>query len=157
MASHPPVPSRHQLDQAESPIVPPQDSEPVSTDKIEPTTLDTASLDPPLIQPPPARRSQVQTPEPRPSLDFTNGHKSNTERSPSTPGHLAPFDWDEFESRYLQALAEANHQEQKLLEEFNRLVQYFNVWASAGSVHDNERGVKRSVALTLINAGDSDA
>ena len=51
-----------------------------------------------------------------------NGHKDNTERSPSTPGHLAPFDWDEFESRYEQALAGANNQEQELLEEFDRLV-----------------------------------
>jgi hypothetical protein len=100
------------------------------------------ALDPP-IQQPPSHRPQVRTPEPRLSQDRISGHRDTAETSPSTPGHLAPFDWDEFESRYEQALAEANHQEQELLEEFDRLVKYFNVWASAGSVHDNERGVKR--------------
>ncbi|KAK1767185.1 hypothetical protein QBC33DRAFT_559309 [Phialemonium atrogriseum] len=150
MASHSPrstvspsKQSRPQPDHPESPIVPPQDSEPVGTNKIEPATLDTTGLDPPIQQQPLSRRAQVKTPEPQPSLDCMNGHKDNTERSPSTPGHLAPFDWDEFESRYEQALAGANNQEQELLEEFDRLVKYFNVWASAGSVHDNERGVKR--------------
>ena len=51
-----------------------------------------------------------------------NGYKAHTDGSPSTPGHLAPFDWEEFEGRYDQALAEANNQEKELLEEFERLV-----------------------------------
>jgi glycyl-tRNA synthetase alpha subunit len=89
-----------------------------------------------------------------------NGQKDAGERSPSTPGHLAPFDWDEFEARYEEALADADRQEQELLKEFEDLVkvstvqtpgsrhvltasQFFNVWASAASVHDTERGVKR--------------
>lgn len=69
-----------------------------------------------------ASRAQVKTPEPKTSNDRMNGHKDNTAPSPSTPGHLAPFDWDEFEGRYEQALAEANNEEKELLEEFDRLV-----------------------------------
>ncbi|KAK0733587.1 hypothetical protein B0T26DRAFT_736499 [Lasiosphaeria miniovina] len=89
------------------------------------------------------RRPQVKTPEPRGSKERMNGHREISERSPSTPGHLAPFDWEEFESRYEEALADSGHQEQELLEEFEALIKYFNVWASAASVHDSERGVKR--------------
>lgn len=107
-------------------------------------------------------RAQVKTPELRHSKETLNGHKEGVERSPSTPGHLAPFDWDEFEARYEEALAEADRNEQDLLREFEDLVkvsrlrkmawgrgvlltasQFFNVWASAASVHDTERGVKR--------------
>lgn len=89
-------------------------------------------------------RPQVQTPEPRNSKERLGGHKTLlTERSPSTPGHLPPFDWDEFEARYEEALGDSNRHEQELLEEFDLLVKYFNVWASAASVHDTERGVKR--------------
>jgi uncharacterized protein YeaO (DUF488 family) len=51
-----------------------------------------------------------------------NGHKDAAERSPSTPGHLAPFDWDEFEARYEEALADADREEQELLKEFEDLV-----------------------------------
>ena len=90
-------------------------------------------------------RGQVKTPEPRGSKERINGQKDMAERSPSTPGHLPSFDWDEFEARYEEALANANGQEQKLLEEFEELIKYFNVWAAAASVHDTERGIKRYV------------
>ncbi|SPQ18820.1 937812af-434c-4b46-a050-150a1aa9d66f [Thermothielavioides terrestris] len=88
-------------------------------------------------------RTQVKTPELRHSNERMNGQKESAERSPSTPGHLAPFDWDEFEARYEEALADADRNEQELLKEFEELVKFFNVWASAASVHDTERGVKR--------------
>ncbi|KAM7202410.1 hypothetical protein V8F33_002818 [Rhypophila sp. PSN 637] len=90
-------------------------------------------------------RTQVKTPEPRNSKERLGSQKTilTTERSPSTPGHLPPFDWDEFEARYEEALGDSNRHEQELLEEFDLLVKYFNVWASAASVHDTERGVKR--------------
>jgi len=84
-----------------------------------------ASLPPKLPQPlQPLNRGMVQTPEPRTSKERLNGQNKEFggERSPSTPGHLAPFDWDEFETRYAEALSEANDQEQELLEEFERLV-----------------------------------
>ncbi|EGS18019.1 uncharacterized protein CTHT_0060330 [Thermochaetoides thermophila DSM 1495] len=93
-------------------------------------------------------RLQVTTPEPHSNNNNNNNNgskrtNSQTEKSPSTPGHLAPFDWDEFEARYEEALAAADRDEQELLREFDDLVKFFNVWASAASVHDTERGVKR--------------
>ncbi|CAK7272948.1 hypothetical protein SEPCBS119000_005394 [Sporothrix epigloea] len=63
--------------------------------------------------------------------------------SPGTPGHIPPFDWESFEARYEQALMDMNSEEKELLQEFDRLVKYFNVWASAGSAHDDQRAVKR--------------
>lgn len=64
--------------------------------------------------------------------------------TPGSPGgHLNSFDWDDLEARFEKALASANENEQALLEEFEALVKYFNVWASTASAHDNERAAKR--------------
>lgn len=81
--------------------------------------------------------------------------------TPSTPGHLAPFDWDDFEARYEKALQEADAVERDTLIEAEQLskvipvffvawcscstcpLQYFQAWASAASAHDDERAVKR--------------
>ncbi|KAI8965440.1 hypothetical protein F5Y11DRAFT_344600 [Daldinia sp. FL1419] len=81
------------------------------------------------------QRQQTRTPEPQ---------KRRSNRSEmQSPGHLVAFDWEDFEDRYEKALQEADEQEKQLLEEFDALVKYFNVWASASSVHDNERAIKR--------------
>jgi hypothetical protein len=40
----------------------------------------------------------------------------------TSPGHLAPFDWEDFEDRYEKALQEADENEKHMLEEFERLV-----------------------------------
>ncbi|KAI1413982.1 hypothetical protein F5Y13DRAFT_159492 [Hypoxylon sp. FL1857] len=81
------------------------------------------------------RQRQTRTPEPQ---------KRRSDRSEmQSPGHLAAFDWDDFGDRYEKALQEADEHEKQLLEEFDNLVKYFNVWASASSAHDNERAVKR--------------
>lgn len=102
------------------------------------------------------------TPEPRPEQLATDNPTSQT--SPSTPGLLPPFDWEDFQDRYEKALADADKEERAVLKEFERLskvssnvlatsaiykrltlpsLQYFNVWASSASAHDNERAVKR--------------
>lgn len=63
---------------------------------------------------------------------------------PDSPiGNLSAFDWEYLEARFEKALADANDTEQGLMEEFERLIKYFNVWASAASAHDNERAAKR--------------
>lgn len=77
------------------------------------------------IDPHAPRRAQVKTPEPTTSNGRTNGHNDQAGRSPGTPGHLAPFDWEDFESRYEQALLEADDNEKELLEEFDRLIQVY--------------------------------
>lgn len=90
---------------------------------------------------PQASRPQVKTPEPQTG----NG---NTGRGPpeallASPGRIPDFDWEEFRVQYEQALAQADEKEQALLRQFDGLVKYFNVWASAATAHDNERAVKR--------------
>ena len=75
-------------------------------------------------------RPQLRTPEPNQFKELTNGQKEAAERSPSTPGHLAPFDWDEFEARYEVALADADRNEQELLKEFEELVKASSISSS---------------------------
>lgn len=100
-------------------------------------------------------RSHDKTPEP----SGVEQQAANSDTS-STPGVLAPFDWENFEIRYEQALEEADEQERQALEEANVLskasivcisftialltgMKYFKVWASAASSHDDERAAKR--------------
>jgi len=128
-------------DKTESPILPPQQLK--STDAVRPPSpekMEEVHLPQPKTQ---ASRTQVKTPEPRNPKERIGNQKDFAERSPSTPGHLAPFDWDDFEARYQQALTEADEEEKALLIEFHSLVKYFAVWTSAASSHDTERAAKR--------------
>ncbi|KAI1328874.1 hypothetical protein F5Y16DRAFT_367526 [Xylariaceae sp. FL0255] len=80
----------------------------------------------------------------RPGAQTPETQKRRSDRSVMTsPGHLNPFNWDDFNERYEKALQEADANEKQMLEEFERLVKYFNIWASASSSHDTERAVKR--------------
>ncbi|KAK3330169.1 hypothetical protein B0H66DRAFT_527537 [Apodospora peruviana] len=133
-------------DKSESPILPPQypeHSEQPQAQSIKSTDIGIMAEAREFHPKPQGSRTQVRTPEPRNSKERINGHKELAERSPSTPGHLAPFDWDDFEARYEEALSNADRDEQELLQEFDQLVKYFHVWASAASVHDTDRAVKR--------------
>lgn len=108
----------------ESPILPVSQVEAIQNNPSKPVLPDIIMADAQnsTFPRPRASRSQVRTPEPRASKERLNGHRDASERSPSTPGHLAPFDWDEFEARYEEALADADRQEQELLKEFEDLV-----------------------------------
>jgi hypothetical protein len=64
------------------------------------------------------QRQQTRTPEPK----KRQSQRVSVQPSPSTPGRLAPFDWDDFEARYQRALTDADQQETELLEEFEQLV-----------------------------------
>lgn len=71
---------------------------------------------------------------------------------PDSPtGNLNAFDWEDLEARFEKALADANKTEQGLMDEFERLIKYFNAWASAASAHDNERAAKRCGKFQLLN------
>ena len=59
--------------------------------------------------------SDTKTPEPRIDQLAAN---TNT---PSTPGVLAPFDWDDFEARYEKALFDADENEREILKEAENL------------------------------------
>ncbi|KFA65738.1 hypothetical protein S40285_04891 [Stachybotrys chlorohalonatus IBT 40285] len=78
-----------------------------------------------------------RTPEPLP------GQQSQNATTPSTPGTLLPFDWEDFEARYEKALQEADENERGILREAESLAKYFQAWASAASAHDDERAIKR--------------
>jgi hypothetical protein len=64
------------------------------------------------------RRHQTRTPEPQ----QRRSQRVEVQPSPSTPGRLAPFDWDDFENRYHKALADADQEENELLDDFEQLV-----------------------------------
>ncbi|ROW07797.1 hypothetical protein VMCG_03585 [Cytospora schulzeri] len=69
--------------------------------------------------------------------------RSSTPDTPGTVRTIPSFDWDDLEGRFEKALADVNGHEEDLMAEFEALVKYFNVWASAASAHDNERAAKR--------------
>ncbi|EAQ92615.1 hypothetical protein CHGG_00850 [Chaetomium globosum CBS 148.51] len=106
----------------ESPILPVPQAEITRNNPLKPVFPDTMADAQTAFSKHQGNRPQVKTPEPRQSRDRLNGHKDPGERSPSTPGHLAPFDWDEFEARYEEALANADRDEQELVREFEELV-----------------------------------
>lgn len=59
------------------------------------------------------KRPQTEKRTPEPQAD----QQSAESDTPSTPGHLAPFDWDDFEARYEKALREADEHEREILKE----------------------------------------
>lgn len=65
------------------------------------------------------RRQAPITPEPRPEQLAMNNHAAQA--TPSTPGVLSPFDWEDFQSRYEKALADADEEELAVLKDFERL------------------------------------
>lgn len=106
------------------------------------------------------RFSHAKTPD-------LSAESQNGRLTPNPPAVLGPFDWDDFEARYEKALMDADEQERDILKEAESLakvrhaasclchlstcytkisqpfVQYFQVWSSAASAHDDERAVKR--------------
>ncbi|KAI0015614.1 hypothetical protein F4780DRAFT_763324 [Xylariomycetidae sp. FL0641] len=103
------------------------------TVRLQPLDVDSNRM--PAVSYGQERQRRARTPEPQ---------KRTSNRSDlQSPGHLAPFDWEDFEDRYEKALQAADADEKQLLEEFDNLIKYFNAWASASSSHDNERAVKR--------------
>ena len=112
----------------ESPILPFAQTEAIRNSPPKPVLPDIIMADAQTALPKPqGTRLQVKTPEPRNSKERINGLKEAAERSPSTPGHLAPFDWDEFEAHYEEAFAAADREEQELLKEFEDLVKVSQV------------------------------
>lgn len=109
------------------------------------------------------RPAHSKTPEPNRVIKIghqTNGHMNghnhaaaaaiahaphlvpNRSDSPGSP-IMASFDWEDLETRFEKAMDDAREKEQGLMDEFGKLIKYFNVWASSASAHDNERAAKR--------------
>ncbi|KAL2201807.1 hypothetical protein CC79DRAFT_185612 [Sarocladium strictum] len=76
-------------------------------------------------------------------FDMLMSQRQNGRDTPSTTSQLPDFDWEDFEARYERALEDADEHEGEILKEAESLSKYFRAWASAASVQDNERAVKR--------------
>ncbi|KAI9737671.1 MAG: hypothetical protein M1818_005675 [Claussenomyces sp. TS43310] len=62
---------------------------------------------------------------------------------PSNPEELQPFDWIDFEERYLEAMRAADENEAQKLEQFDEIVKFFGEWVKGPSKHDGDRATKR--------------
>ncbi|KAM3419612.1 hypothetical protein BST61_g2950 [Cercospora zeina] len=61
------------------------------------------------------------------------------------------FDWGGLVYDYHQKIADMEQQEGQIMEEFNRLLDFFQVWAVMGSRKDADRGFKRiKTQMTLV-------
>lgn len=79
------------------------------------TETDTKEEDVAMPDSPNHPHSETKTPEPK----FDQAAPSSN--TPSTPGILAPFDWDDFEARYEKALHDADEHEREILREAENL------------------------------------
>ncbi|KAF7549304.1 hypothetical protein G7Z17_g6478 [Cylindrodendrum hubeiense] len=91
------------------------------------------------IMPDSQKQSRPDARTPEPGLD----HQPASSDTPSTPGTLTSFDWEDFEVRYEKALRDADENEEEILKQAGALSKYFKVWAAAASAHDDERAAKR--------------
>ncbi|KAH7156331.1 hypothetical protein EDB81DRAFT_880654 [Dactylonectria macrodidyma] len=91
------------------------------------------------IMPDPQKQSHTGSKTPEPGVEQQPADSD----TPSTPGTLTAFDWEDFETRYEKALRDAEEHEEAILRDAGTLSKYFKVWASAASAHDDERAAKR--------------
>lgn len=64
----------------------------------------------------------TKTPEPAANQQHQVANGNGQTSTPDSPGVFSAFDWEDFESRYTQALDKADGQEQELMREFDELV-----------------------------------
>ncbi|KAF1989583.1 hypothetical protein K402DRAFT_349509 [Aulographum hederae CBS 113979] len=70
------------------------------------------------------------------------GHDSSDDDA--GPGDkIEDFDWDDLERRYHDAIKERDDDEHRMYQEFQKLMEYFQVWAQTTSNHENDRSFKR--------------
>ncbi|GME40278.1 Zinc finger fyve domain-containing protein 19 [Neofusicoccum parvum] len=70
--------------------------------------------------------------------------QAQTEEDELDPGQpLADFDWTELEARYHGAMKERNAEEQELFNEFERLMNFFQMWANTTTFHETDRTFTR--------------
>lgn len=56
---------------------------------------------------------------------------------------MEAFDWEELESRYMEAMHACKAGEEAHLQEFESLSQYFELWAETISGHEQQRSYAR--------------
>jgi len=97
-----------------------------------------------------SKTGEVQVPASQPDSAVASGESVTAGSGPGGQSQkcdphepLPLFDWHGFESRYEQQMQVAKRTESEILLDFNKLADYFGIWAQAASVHDNDRAFKR--------------
>lgn len=78
-----------------------------------------------------------------PSGEQGKFHEQTEENEPDPEAPLEAFDWHEFEKKYHDAMAERKQEEIALFREFERLMAFFQQWASTTSTHEVDRTFHR--------------
>jgi hypothetical protein len=93
--------------------------------------------------------AELTTP-PKSIDDRPTPDESDHEDETSPTDQIEQFDWQELEDSYLQAMADRKTEEDKLLEHFQSLSQYFGVWAETISGHEQHRSHTRYVFAIFV-------
>ncbi|KAI5366181.1 hypothetical protein Slin15195_G077040 [Septoria linicola] len=73
-----------------------------------------------------------------------HGSETSDQSSDLVPEEqLEYFDWENLTRRYHDKMQELGHQEEAIMFEFNKLMDYFGVWAMVGGTKDVNRSFKR--------------
>ncbi|KAK3054456.1 hypothetical protein LTR09_004725 [Extremus antarcticus] len=94
----------------------------------------------------------------------TQGTDTREDTDPLSPSEMSDpseriedFDWENHETRYHKKMDEFRNSENEIIDEFQSLCQYFNVWAQAGADHEVERSFKRMrTQTTLVHHHESE-
>jgi hypothetical protein len=74
-------------------------------------------------------------------------HEHDDEDVINPQDKIDPFDWQQLETEYLDAMAECKAEEDAQLEEFASLSRFFGVWAETISGHEQKRSHQRYAYL----------
>jgi hypothetical protein len=77
----------------------------------------------------------------------TDEHEHDDEDVINPQDKIDPFDWQQLETEYLDAMAECKAEEDAQLEEFASLSRFFGVWAETISGHEQKRSHQRYAYL----------
>ncbi|KAI9680091.1 MAG: hypothetical protein M1817_005107 [Caeruleum heppii] len=61
----------------------------------------------------------------------------------ATVQELEDFDWEDFETRYHEAIKKQDEAQKKLYEDFRNLLRFFSNWVNCAVEHENRRSLKR--------------
>ncbi|KFY20090.1 hypothetical protein V491_03995 [Pseudogymnoascus sp. VKM F-3775] len=120
---------------------------------ITPVTPRTRTEQPetPPLGPAPTLPSELAGPQ-SPNQESDDGSSEHSGDGPDEeraddeevePHTLPPFDWEELEREYFDAMDGINAVEAELSEEFKMLANYFAQWSNVSLAKDQERAVKR--------------
>ncbi|KAA6415890.1 MAG: hypothetical protein FRX48_00609 [Lasallia pustulata] len=106
---------------------------------------------------PPSSRTDVSRPNDPP---LATPQQTSQHDLPVEPidlkDRIDDFDWDELEMRFQGKMAECKHVEEEIYKEFNNLLEVFNAWASAVSIHENDRASKRlKTRMSYVQGAES--